>query len=237
MIKSNAMKAILTIALASFASFEILAQCNSFFPLIENTRYEYEMFDKKDKMTVKMTYTLKNVSGSGDNMNATVTQDLYDAKKGDKLTSADLNWECKDGTLHFDMRSMTMMGDNGQEMNMAETGMGVDVTGDELDLPSDLTVGQTLKDATYTIKMTMGTLTVMNRTYTIKERKVESQESLTTPAGTFDCYKITYLTADNKSGNTTKSALWYAKDSGLIKSENYKDNDAEPNAPDIRKRY
>ena len=145
-------------------------------------------------------------------------------KKGDKLTSADLNWECKDGTLHFDMRSMTMMGDNGQEMNMAETGMGVDVTGDELDLPSDLTVGQTLKDATYTIKMTMGTLTVMNRTYTIKERKVESQESLTTPAGTFDWYKITYLTADNKSGNTTKSALWYAKDSGLIKSENYKDD-------------
>ena len=58
-------------------------------------------------------------------------------KKGDKLTSADLNWECKDGTLHFDMRSMTMMGDNGQEMNMAETGMGVDVTGDELDLLSD----------------------------------------------------------------------------------------------------
>ena len=216
------MKALLAIALGSLASFEILAQCNSFFPLKENVRYEYEMFDKKDKMTVKMSYTLKNVSGSGDNMNATVTQDKKKKKKGDKLTSADLNWKCENGTLHFDMRSMTMMGDNGQEMNMAETGMGVDVTGDELDLPTELTVGQTLKEATYTIKMTMGTIPVMNRTYTIKDRKVEGRENLTTPAGTFDCYKITFLTADNKSGNTTKSAMWYAKDAGLIKSENYK---------------
>src|SRR5688500_19316953 len=121
------MKALLAIALASLASLEILAQCNSFFPLKENVRYEYEMFDKKDKMTVKMSYTLKNVSGSGDNMNATVTQDLYDAKKGDKLTSAVLNWKCENGTLHFDMRSMTIMGDNGQEMKMDENGMCFDV--------------------------------------------------------------------------------------------------------------
>jgi len=224
MINPHAMKALLTIALASIASFEIFAQCNPFFPLVENTRYEYEMFDKKEKLTVKMSYSFKNVSGSGDNMNATVTQDLYDAKKGDKISSSDLNWKCENGTLHFDMRSMTMMGENGQEMNMTETGMGVDVTGDELDLPNTLTVGQTLNEATYTIKMTMGTITVMNRTYTIKNRKVESQESLTTPAGTFDCYKITFLTTDNKSGNTTKSAMWYAKDAGLIKSENYKDD-------------
>lgn len=218
------MKALLTIVLATLVSFKVFAQCNAFFPLKENTHHEYELFDKKEKLTVKMTYTLKNVKGSGDNMSATVMQDLYDAKKGDKISSADLNWKCENGTLHFDMRSMTMMGDNGQEMNMAETGMGVDVTGDELDLPSALTVGQTLNEATYTIKMTMGTITVMNRTYTIKDRKVESQESLTTPAGTFDCYKITFLTADNKSGNTTKSAMWYAKDAGLIKSENYKDD-------------
>ena len=56
------------------------------------------------------------------------------------------------------MRSMTMTMDNGQEMNMGETGMSVDVTGDELDLPTELTVGQTMKDATYNIKMAMGTI-------------------------------------------------------------------------------
>ena len=101
--------------------------------------------------------------------------------------------------------------------------MSADVTGDELDLPSDLSVGQTLKDVTYNVKVSMGTLTLMNRTYTVKDRKVESQESLTTPAGTFDCYKVTFVTTGDKGG-ASKSAIWYAKDAGMIKTENYKDD-------------
>ena len=194
-----------------------------FFPLKENVRYEYELFDKKEKLTSKVAQTLKTVSGSGDNMDAVVTYDLYDAKKGDKTGSMNLHWKCINGTLHFDMRSMTMMMENGQEMNMGESGMSVDVTGDELDLPTDLSVGQTMEDVSYNIKMTMGTLTLMNRTYNIKDRKVESKESLTTTAGTFDCYKITFVTEGEKGG-TTKSAMWYAQDAGLVKTENYKDD-------------
>jgi hypothetical protein len=217
------MKIILSFTLTLLISVELVAQCNSFFPLKENVRYEYEMFDKKEKMTVKISQTLKNVSGSEENMKATLTQDIYDPKKDDKIASSDLNWTCENGTLHFDMKSMTMMMDNGQEMNMGDAGMSVDVTGDELDLPTELTVGQTMKDVSYNIKMTMGTLTLMNRTYNIKDRKVESQESLTTPAGTFDCYKITYVTSTEKGG-ATKAAMWYAKDAGLIKTENYKED-------------
>lgn len=217
------MKLLLTILLALSVSIEILGQCNSFFPLKENVRYEYELFDRKEKMTGKMSHTLKNVSGSGDNMSATLIQDLYDPKKGDKISSSELSWKCVNGVLHFDMKSMTLAMDNGQEMNMGETGMSLDVTGDEMDLPSELSVGETLKDVTYTVKMAMGTMTLMNRTFYITDRKVESQESVTTPAGTFDCYKLTFVTSDEKGRNTT-SAVWYAKDAGMIKSENYKDD-------------
>jgi hypothetical protein len=217
------MKIILTIILTSLISLNLLAQCNSFFPLKENVKYEYEVFDKKEKMTYKISQTLKNVSGSGDNMKATLAHEIYDPKKGDKLSSSGLNWTCENGTLHFDMSSMAMMMDNGQEVNMGDAGMSIDVTGDELDLPSELSVGQTMKDVSYNVKMTMGTLTLMNRTYNITDRKVESQESLTTTAGTFDCYKITFVTSGEKGG-TTKSAMWYAKDAGLIKGENYKED-------------
>jgi hypothetical protein len=122
------------------------------------------------------------------------------------------------------MKSMNLMMDETQQMNMGEAGMSVEVTGDELDLPSDLSVGQTLKDVSYTIKMTMGGMRLMNRTYHIKDRKVESQESLTTPAGTFDCYKITFITTNEKGSGTIKSGVWYAKEAGLVKSENYKDD-------------
>src|SRR6187401_1137860 len=120
------MKSFLSIILLLSCSISTLAQCNAFFPLKENVRYEYEMYDKKEKMTMKMSHTLKNVSGSGANMTATLAQDVYEAKKGDKISSSELNWKCENGTLHFDMRSMTLMMDNGQEMNMGDAGMSVD---------------------------------------------------------------------------------------------------------------
>lgn len=217
------MKTFITIVLGLSMCSEIYGQCNSFFPMKENVRYEYEMFDKKEKMTVRMSQTMKNISGSGDNMNATLVQELFDPKKGDKVSSGELDWSCVNGTLHFDMKSMNLMMENGQQMNMGESGMSVDVTGDELDLPSDLEVGQKLKDVNYTIKIAMGSLTIMNRTFNIKERKVESRENVTTTAGTFDCFKVTFVTEDEK-GRNQKSTMWYAKDAGLIKAENYNDD-------------
>jgi len=200
------------------------AQCNSFFPLKENVRYEYEMYDKKEKMTFKMTHTFKNISGSGDNMKATLAQEIYDPKKGDKLSTSELDWKCENGTLHFDMKSMSLTMDNGQQMNMGDAGMSVDVTGDQLDLPSNLSVGQTLKDVSYNIKMAMSGMTLMNRTFNIKDRKVETKETITTPAGSFDCYKVTFTTVDDKARGTTKSAIWYANDAGMVKTENYKED-------------
>jgi hypothetical protein len=217
------MKTISTLLLTLCFCAEIFAQCNAFYPIKENVKYEYEMYDKKEKLSTKMTHAFKDIKGSGDNMSATLTQELFDAKKGDKIATSDLHWKCENGILHFDMKSMNLMMDNTQQMNLGDGGMSVDVTGDQLDLPSDLSVGQTLKDVSYNIKMTMGTLTVMNRTYHIKDRKVESQENLTTPAGTFDCYKVTFTTTDDKGRGNIKSALWYAKDAGLVKSENYDD--------------
>lgn len=215
------MKTICTLLLSICLSTEILAQCNSFFPMKENVRYEYEMYDRKEKLATRMAHTFKNIKGSGDNMTATMIQELFDAKKGEKIATSDLLWKCENGILHFDMTSMNLMMDNTQQMNMGESGMSVDVTGDQLDLPSDLSVGQTLREVSYTIKMTMGTLPIMNRTYHIKDRKVESQEDLTTPAGNFNCYKVTFTTTDDKGRNEIRSAIWYAKEAGLVKSENY----------------
>jgi hypothetical protein len=218
------MKVLFSAILTLCFSSDLLAQCNAFYPMKENVRYEYDMYDRKEKLTTRMTLAFKNITGSDDNMKATLTQEIFDAKKGEKVASSELDWECEKGTLHFDMKSMNLMMDETQQMNMGEAGMSVEVTGDELDLPSDLSVGQTLKDVSYTIKMTMGGMRLMNRTYHIKDRKVESQESLTTPAGTFDCYKITFITTNEKGSGTIKSGVWYAKEAGLVKSENYKDD-------------
>lgn len=188
----------------------------------ENARFEYDHFDRKEKLTVHTINTFKNVSGTGNNIKATMVQEIIDPKKDKSMGTSETEWICENGVLHFTVNSMSVM-DNGQQTN---PGMTVDVTGDKMDVPSNLSVGMTLKDITYNIKMAMSGMNLMNRTFTVKDRKVESQEDVTTPAGTFKCYKITFTTTSEKGlgSGTFKTAMWYAKDAGMVKSENYKED-------------
>jgi hypothetical protein len=65
----------------------------------------------------------------------------------------------------------------------------------------------------------------MNMTVDITNRKVNAKESITTPAGTFNCYAIS-------SNSETKMGLkmmfeikeWVAEGMGVIKSETYNKN-------------
>ena len=62
----------------------------------------------------------------------------------------------------------------------------------------------------------------MNMNISISNRKVEAAENLTTPAGTFECYKISCDVAIKMMINVkTKSIEWYAKGVGMVKSESY----------------
>jgi len=59
-------------------------------------------------------------------------------------------------------------------------------------------------------------------TVNVSNRKVEAVESLTTPAGTFECYKISYDVATKMMINVkTKGVEWFSKGVGMVKSETY----------------
>ena len=56
----------------------------------------------------------------------------------------------------------------------------------------------------------------------LTNRKVVAQESVTVPAGTFDCLKITYDLESKAMIKITGSATqWMAVGPGLVKSESY----------------
>ena len=95
---------------------------------------------------------------------------------------------------------------------------------DYLEYPPQLSVGEHLKDGKFHNDRNNGQgvqLVDMNLT----ERKVEGKESITTPAGTWDCFKITY-----KSKITVKTmgigmpfniegTEWFAPRFGIVKTE------------------
>ncbi len=60
----------------------------------------------------------------------------------------------------------------------------------------------------------------------ITERKVEGRESVTTPAGTFNCYKISYNTHSKMmiAKMNFKTVEFLSEKCGAVRTETYKSN-------------
>lgn len=78
-----------------------------------------------------------------------------------------------------------------------------------------------------TIQMGENSMTMTSTDMYLKNRKVEKKEDITTPAGTFACYKITYdmdmdmkVMGINRKMNST-GAEWVAEGVGIVKTATY----------------
>lgn len=196
--------------------------CNPYFLIQEGIKSTYELYNAKNKLVSKNINEFKNVSGSGSQLNATLLSQVVDLKKGTVSGSSESDWTCSDGIVRFTMNAMTLEG-----IDMNTSGIEVKVEGDLMDIPPSLQTGQTLQDVTYRVKLSLSGMNMMDRTFLIKNRKVEGKESITTPAGTFDCYKVSYVTESRgKAGNVSKpvqTSIWYSSATGMIKTEHYKE--------------
>jgi hypothetical protein len=99
--------------------------------------------------------------------------------------------------------------------------MDYEFSGTDLQIPNDISVGKELPDANMDMTMNMGGMN-MTMSVTMKDRKVVGQEDVTTPAGTFNCYVISY-NLDMKMGMNQKGSAkqWIAEGVGLVKQEDY----------------
>ena len=139
---------------------------------------------------------------------------------GENEISTNYEVRCEDGKFYMDMKSFISNMDLGQMQQSGD--MEMEITADNWVFPSDMEVGMTLPPATMEMKMGASGFNMMTTTVTMKNWKVEARESITTPAGTFDTFKITYDT-QTKSMMTVESSnvLWLAEDVGVVRAENY----------------
>ncbi|ULT44464.1 hypothetical protein KRR40_14595 [Niabella defluvii] len=92
-----------------------------------------------------------------------------------------------------------------------------------MEYPSSLSVGQALSDASFNMDMKAESGLMANVSIDITNRKVEAKEKITTPAGSWDAYKITY---DSKMVMNMGFAIpmkmqmteWFVPDFGIVKS-------------------
>jgi hypothetical protein len=191
-------------------------ECTVYFPMEEGSEVEMTSYDKKGKVESSYTQKIEKKEVDGDNLDITILQKVYD-DKGEFVHEGRFGMRCEDGNFYVDMRSFL-----DEEMMSAYEGMELQVDSKDMAIPSDLSVGMSLPDANISIAISNQGFKIMTITVDITERKVEAQEDVTTPAGTFNCYKMSYHISTKVgmriSGNATE---WLAKDVGIVKSENY----------------
>ncbi len=215
---------ILPLILFTFYSTSIFSQsCNSYYSLEEGTRWVTETFDKNDQFATKSVKTVSETGFYEGVFTGKMKGEVFD-NMGQQIGTLDYEVKCQDGNFLVSMNSFL----NPEQMGAYEN-MEVEIDGDFLQLPSDLQPGMTLPDASVAIKMKKSGIEMMSLTILIFDRQVEKFESITTPAGTFNCAKIVYG-VQSKMGQAipinvkTSGAEWLAKGTGMVKSEQYDEN-------------
>ncbi len=205
-------------ALFSFFQFNFAQDCSqSFFALKEGTKIEMTNYNAKGKVTSTSESLIKSVKPNSTGFEATVDASVKNDKGKVIMEGKSYTVKCDNGTIKLDISSM-MMGDLSSQMKSMEA----TISGDGIDYPSTLSEGMELKNGTTEIKMGSNGMTFMTMKFDIKNRKVEKKESITTSAGTFDCFKITYdMDMKMVLKRSMKTAEWIAPGVGVVKTESY----------------
>lgn len=194
----------------------VCAQCNYYY-LQNNKTVTMGMLDRKGNPDGKYVYKVSGVTKSGSTTSARVQSEVFD-KKGKSLGGGTGTMQCKSGQLMIDMKMM-MNPQQAQQFKNAE----VDGKGAFMEYPVSLSVGQTLSDANFNMDMKAESGMAANVTIDVTDRKVEAKEKITTPAGSWDAYKITYnskVVMNMGIAIPVKMQMteWFVPDFGVVKS-------------------
>ncbi|MDT0606890.1 TapB family protein [Croceitalea rosinachiae] len=204
--------------LLCFIAVKAQDNCSTFYPMTEGATYQYNLYDKKDKPSGSTTYNVKAVNNDGGNTTATMSVVVGGEKPKDQM---ELEYEvtCTGDGISIDFNSMLspQLQSQVEQMN-AE----IDISGTNIEIPNNLSVGQDLGDAELIMAMSMSGIK-MNTEVKTTDRKVIAKETVTTPAGTFDCYVLTSTISSKAmmAKMTFTDKLWLSEGVGIVKQESY----------------
>ena len=213
---------ILTFLLVIFMLSDALAQdCKFFYPTNVGVSLEYTFYNrmgKEDSKQIQKVVEKKQQDGA----TVVVIKAVHTGKKKDEVIKTTFEVKCDEGKFYMNMDDFTSAFNYEQYQN--QPNMEVNIDSDDLFYPSDLSVGQTLPEGKVQIDIAANGINMIGTTVTVKNRKVEATETITTTAGTFECMKITadVVTKSSFSTRETKTIQWLAEGIGVVKSENQK---------------
>lgn len=193
--------------------------CSSFYYFQSNKTIELTIINGKGKESGKMIYKISNSDKSGSAIIATIHSEFINTK-GEIITSNDNKVQCVSGMVMMDMKIFIPASQQEQIRSGSATANEV-----YLEYPYDMKVGDQLKDGKLSMDYEGSGGLKSSIEIEITDRKVEGKETVTTPAGTWECYKIsTKNRTVSKVGEigipiNLESTEWFAPGFGVVKTE------------------
>ncbi len=180
----------------------LLAQdCSQYVYLQKNKTIEMTAFNNKKEVTFKSVIKVTDVNTANGVTTANIAADAYD-KNGKLVNSSTAVYKCDGGVMMMDMSVNTQQ--QAQQQSQQNTKVTFKVINQGyMEYPSGMHIGDHLKDATTQMEIDMSNGMTGVTTVQITDREIVGKENVTTTAGSWDCYKITYKTT---SSTTFKGA-------------------------------
>jgi len=203
---------IITFVLSLLISASTVCQnvCGTYYPFKEGVKFQITNFDKKGKKASVVDYQVLDIKNNVASISSKISDD-----KDKEITTTIFEVTCNSDGITIDFKSLM-----NPELFKQYKDMEIEMTGTNIDFPNKLKVGQKLADAKLNMTMNMGIKMTMY--IEMVNRTVNAQESITTAAGTFNCFALSYDT-EMKMGikQTYKIKEWIAEGVGAVKSETY----------------
>lgn len=206
----NPLKILILFLLASTTNTIAQELCSTWYPLQKGTTFQITSYDKGDKPVSVVDYQVTDAGADW----ALLSYEMKD-KKGKQVATSEYEIRCEGDGIAIDFKSL------GAGVMEQYKDMEVEVSGTNLFIPNDLLDGRELPDAEMLMTINMSPIK-LKLTVKVTNRKVSGKETITTPAGTFDCVLLTY-DFESKLGVkvTGSSKQWLAPGYGTVKQQDF----------------
>lgn len=211
------MKQLLTLLLVLNVLILDAQDCSNYYYLQNNKTVEMSLFDKKGDLAGRLVYSIADVKNSNSTTTATVQSQMLD-KKGRTIATGNSVMKCNGGVMMINMK-MSIPIPQAEQFSQS-TAKTDDFF---IEYPVNMSTGDALKEGTLNMDMNNNGMQ-QSVSMTIFDRKVEDKEKVTTPAGTWDCYKISYKSKMSIKmmgvgiPMNTEGVEWYAPGFGVVKT-------------------
>ncbi len=200
-----------------FTNFLTFSQnCENLLIFKKGSIYEYAYFNSKNNLEHTSKMNVLDVKKDEKTWIANIEITSFD-QKNKEFYKLKQEYQCQNNILTLDLSNLF-----DKKMLSEYENMHVQIESDKMEIPTILSIGEKLNNGTATINVNNEGINFLKMSISVNNRVVEGKEIITVPAGTFDCFVISYdIEYKSIFKSSGKMKEWHAKEVGLVKQESY----------------